>query len=166
MRIEEFNAMDAAQAAGVVRPCADIDAFVDGLVAGRPYADAPALLDRARELAGRWSEAEVDHALRDHPRIGERPAATSSGAMSRSEQAGVDPADAELAARLAEGNRRYEERFGRIYLVRAKGRSAEELLGLLEHRLGNDDATEASVVKEQLGEIALLRLRTLFEEAA
>jgi 2-oxo-4-hydroxy-4-carboxy-5-ureidoimidazoline decarboxylase len=166
VRIEEFNAMDAAAAAELVRPCAAIDSFVEGLVAGRPYADVPALLDGARVLAETWTDAEVDAALRDHPRIGERPAEGSAGAaMSRSEQAGVDPADADLQRRLAEGNRRYEERFGRIYLVRAKGRSAEELLGILEQRLDNDDAAEADVVRAQLGEIAVLRLAGLFDDA-
>ena len=63
-------------------------------------------------------------ALADHPRIGERPTgAGAAAAMSGREQAGVDPADDELRRRLADGNRRYEERFGRIYLVRAAGRS-------------------------------------------
>jgi len=42
---------------------------------------------------------------------------------------------------LVEGNREYEERFGHVYLVRADGRSAEELLAVLRERLGNDPAT-------------------------
>jgi 2-oxo-4-hydroxy-4-carboxy-5-ureidoimidazoline decarboxylase len=78
--------------------------------------------------------------------------------MSGREQAGVDPADDELQRRLADGNRRYEERFGRIYLVRAAGRSGAELLDLLEQRLTNDPATELAVTRGQLAEIALLRL--------
>jgi OHCU decarboxylase len=77
----------------------------------------------------------------------------------------LDPADADLAERLRNGNLAYEERFGRIYLARAKGRSGEELLALLEHRLGNDPATELGVTKEQLAEIALLRLTDLVEDA-
>ena len=71
---------------------------------------------------------------------------------------GLDPADDELRTRLADGNRRYEERFGRIYLVRAAGRSGAELLDLLEQRLTNDPDTELGVTRGQLAEIALLRL--------
>jgi 2-oxo-4-hydroxy-4-carboxy-5-ureidoimidazoline decarboxylase len=82
--------------------------------------------------------------------------------MSRSEQSGIDPADAEITARLAAGNAAYEERFGRIYLVRAAGRSATDLLDLLEERLTHDPETELAVTTEQLGEIALLRLEGLF----
>ena len=66
--------------------------------------------------------------------------------MSSAEQAGV-PDDDDVLARLAEGNRRYEETFGRIYLVRAKGRTAEEMLVLLEERLRNDPDAELLVVE-------------------
>ena len=61
----------------------------------------------------------------------------------------------------APGNLAYEERFGRIYLVRAKGRSGEDLLAFLEERLDNDPDTELEVTKGQLAEIALLRLTDL-----
>lgn len=162
MRIDEFNALPADRAAELVRPCADIDSFVETLVAHRPYADRDALLATARSAAQAWTVAEVEQALADHPRIGERPPAdTPAAAMSSREQAGVDPADTDLQARLAEGNRRYEERFGRIYLVRAAGRTGPELLHLLEQRLDHDPETELEVTRGQLAEIALLRLEGL-----
>jgi 2-oxo-4-hydroxy-4-carboxy-5-ureidoimidazoline decarboxylase len=159
VRIEEFDRLDAEAAAAVLRPCVAIEGWVAALVAARPYGDATALHARAAELAAAWTDAEVASALADHPRIGERHAgAGASAAMSRSEQAGV-PDDADVQDRLADGNRRYEERFDRIYLVRAAGRSAEEMLAFLEERLGNDDATERAVTRGQLGEIAVLRLQ-------
>jgi 2-oxo-4-hydroxy-4-carboxy-5-ureidoimidazoline decarboxylase len=36
---------------------------------------------------------------------------------------------------LREGNARYEARFGRVFLIRAKGRSGEDILQALERRL-------------------------------
>ena len=162
MRIEELNAMADDEVAAVLRACAAIDSWVHVLTAGRPYDDPADLLATARAQAATWTPAEVEGALADHPRIGERP--TGSGAAadhSRREQGGLDPADTDLAERLRAGNLAYEERFGRIYLVRAKGRSGEELAALLERRLGNDPATELAVTKEQLAEIALLRLTDL-----
>lgn len=162
MRIDELNGLPARDAAALLRSCADIDAWVAHLVAARPYPDADALVAAADAAAARWSRAEVEEALAQHPRIGERPAgADAAAAHSRAEQAGVDPADTALAARLAEGNRRYEERFGRIYLVRARGRTGAELLGLLEERLANDPATELAVTTQQLREIAVLRVAEL-----
>ncbi|MGY2079578.1 2-oxo-4-hydroxy-4-carboxy-5-ureidoimidazoline decarboxylase [Modestobacter sp. SYSU DS0657] len=162
MHLAEFDDLPAADAAALVRQCADVPSFVSTLVAGRPYADVGALLTAARAHAATWTDDEVTAALADHPRIGERSTGTGpADARSDREQAGVDPADADLQRRLAEGNRRYEERFGRIYLVRAAGRTGPELLDLLEQRLGNDPATELAVTRAQLAEIALLRLEGL-----
>ncbi|MFJ9388412.1 2-oxo-4-hydroxy-4-carboxy-5-ureidoimidazoline decarboxylase [Nocardioides sp. NPDC101246] len=162
MPLAEFDALPADEAEGVVAPCVAIPSWAAGLVAGRPYADVGALLATAERLASAWTDEEVEGALADHPRIGERHASDgASAALSAREQAGVDPADAEVQARLRAGNVAYEEQFGRIYLVRAAGRSAEEMLALLEERLENDPATEITVTRGQLAEIALLRLRGL-----
>jgi 2-oxo-4-hydroxy-4-carboxy-5-ureidoimidazoline decarboxylase len=162
LQLEEFNAMSATEAAAAVRPCVDIDSWVSGVVDGRPYAGPADLLERADLLARAWTPVEVEQALADHPRIGERHTGSGASAqMSGSEQAGVDPRDADVQRRLAEGNAAYEERFDRIYLVRAAGRSAEEILALLEERLGNDPDTELAVTSGQLREIALLRLEGL-----
>jgi len=159
--LDELNAMDDGAAAASVRACVDIDRWVADVVTGRPYPDVSSLLELASRRADTWTDNEVAAALADHPRIGERHRGTgASAAMSSAEQSGVGD-DAELRARLADGNRRYEETFDRIYLVRAAGRSAEELLDLLEQRLGNDPETERRVTREQLAEIALLRLEGL-----
>ncbi|MFE6509036.1 2-oxo-4-hydroxy-4-carboxy-5-ureidoimidazoline decarboxylase [Nocardioides sp. NPDC057767] len=162
VKIAEFDALPAAEAEALVTPCVAIPSWATGLVAGRPYTDADDLLATAERLAAAWTDEEVEAALADHPRIGERHAGDGeSAALSAREQAGVDPADVEVQARLRAGNAAYEERFGRIYLVRAAGRSAEEMLALLEERLENDPATEIAVTRAQLAEIALLRLRGL-----
>ena len=165
MRLSELHALPAPEAGEVLRACADVDSWVDALVAGRPYADRVSLLADAAERAVSWTDVEVEAALADHPRIGERhQGAGASAAMSAREQSGVDSADAAVAARLAEGNRRYEEAFGRVYLVRAAGRTAAEMLDLLEQRLTHDPATELAVTRGQLAEIALLRLGAVVEE--
>jgi len=165
MRIEDFDALPDAEAAAALRACADVPGWVDALVAGRPYGSAETLVVAADERARAWTPADVEVALADHPRIGEKAAGTGVSAdHSRVEQAGVDAADPTFAERMRAGNLRYEERFGRIYLVRAKGRTGEEMLAFLEQRLGNDEATELAVTAGQLREIALLRLRTLLGE--
>lgn len=84
--------------------------------------------------------------------------------MSRSEQSGVDPADAEVQEALRVGNRAYEERFDRVFLIRAAGRRADEILASLQERLHNAEDDEERVVAEQLREIALLRLKGVVTE--
>jgi 2-oxo-4-hydroxy-4-carboxy-5-ureidoimidazoline decarboxylase len=163
VQLDELNAMAAAEADAAVRPCVDIDAWVAAVVDARPYGALADLLALADAQARTWTPAEVEAALADHPRIGERHAGSGASArLSGDEQAGVDPRDADVQRRLAEGNAAYEARFDRIFLVRAAGRSAEEILGLLEQRLTNDPETEIAVTSGQLREIALLRLEGLF----
>jgi len=58
-----------------------------------------------------------------------------------------------------EGNRQYEDKFGHIFLIRAAGRSAEEILACLQQRLQNSAGRERVETAIQLREIALLRLR-------
>jgi 2-oxo-4-hydroxy-4-carboxy-5-ureidoimidazoline decarboxylase len=159
VQIEEFNALGPAAAGDALRSCVAIDGFVDTLVAARPYADLDELLAAAAAHAEHWTPDQVEGALADHPRIGARP--TTGDEQARREQSGVGD-DADLHRRLRDGNRRYEERFGRIYLVRAAGRTGEQMLALLEERLTNDPATELRVTAEQLAEITLLRLEGLF----
>jgi 2-oxo-4-hydroxy-4-carboxy-5-ureidoimidazoline decarboxylase len=101
----------------------------------------------------------VDAALAHHPRIGERIEASGVEAgFSRREQAGAG-SDAASAAAWVAANREYEDRFDRIFLIRAAGRTRQEMLAHLRDRLGNDPATEARVRAGQLAEIALLRLQ-------
>ena len=81
--------------------------------------------------------------------------------MSTTEQSGVDPDDSGIRAELVEVNRAYEERFGFTYIVRAAGRSGEEMLALARQRLSNDPATEREVAAGQQREITRLRLRRM-----
>lgn len=157
-KLTDFNSGAPGDAAALVRPCLDVDRWVEEVVAGRPYADHEALFDRARSAAQPFTADEMEGALAHHPRIGEAPTDPSTEAdLSRGEQATLD-LDADVQARLAEGNRRYEERFERVFLIRAAGRTSRQILEQLESRLGHDDETEARVTAEQLREIALLRL--------
>lgn len=165
MKLAEFNAADPSAAATTLRPCVDVTRWVDAVAAARPFASKAALLEFASSAADPFSAAEVEAALAHHPRIGERPtAAGTEAAMSRSEQAGVDPADADAATALAHGNREYEEKFGRVFLIRAAGRTAPEILDSLNRRLTNSPTEEDTIVAQQLREIAVLRLEGLISE--
>ncbi len=137
--------------------------WVDDVLASAPYPTVEALLSRAAEAADPLTPAEIDEALAHHPRIGERPAGDGAEArFSRREQASADAGDAGLAARIAAGNAAYERRFGRVFLIRAAGRSRAEILAELDRRITLDDAAELRMVGEQLREIALLRLGATF----
>ncbi|WP_380173330.1 2-oxo-4-hydroxy-4-carboxy-5-ureidoimidazoline decarboxylase [Kineococcus sp. DHX-1] len=162
MQLIELEALDAPRCEGVLRTCCDAPAWAARVAAARPFGSVETLLSTAATDLAATSEQDVDAALAAHPRIGER----SESATSRREQAGALAADEDVLRRLAEGNRRYEERFGHVYLVFATGRSADELLALLEQRLENDPATERQVLRRELAAITVLRLRRLLGEDA
>ncbi|WP_309068043.1 2-oxo-4-hydroxy-4-carboxy-5-ureidoimidazoline decarboxylase [Microbacterium sp.] len=168
MLLTDFDRLPADDAATVVRVWADVPWWIDRIVSERPFASAAALEARAAELTADWTQDDLDAALAQHPRIGERASgAGSDAAHSRREQSAMTEADASTAARIAAGNAEYERRFGRVFLIRAAGRSPEEMLAALQRRLGNDPEAEWREAAGQLAEIAVLRLRsTVTEEEA
>jgi 2-oxo-4-hydroxy-4-carboxy-5-ureidoimidazoline decarboxylase len=162
-----FDHADADELERRLTVCLASEEWARRVVVGRPYRTLEALESAAMAAALALSDEGLAEALAAHPRIGERPDGDDEAAAhSRREQAGVQigaQTDDATAERLRLANRAYEERFGHVFLVRAAGRSAEEVLRLAQDRLGNDPLTEAGIVRHQLGEIAVLRLQDLLD---
>ena len=160
-----FNQLSHEEARARLLPCVAIPGWADELVRGRPYPSRGALFRAAHACAQTWNENALTLALRAHPRIGEKPAGVQAeAAFSRQEQGAVNDRDALLAQALREGNARYEARFGRVFLIRAKGRSGEDILQALDARLKNSDVQEVQAALAQLREITLLRLEGVVSE--
>jgi 2-oxo-4-hydroxy-4-carboxy-5-ureidoimidazoline decarboxylase len=158
--LEEFNHEAADRAAEALRACNAAPSFAAQVLAGRPYPDAEALVARVAQVARALPWPEVAAALAAHPRIGDRVEGASAEAQaSRREQSSMGGAGADVRTALADGNRAYEQRFDHVFLIRAAGRSPEEMLAELRRRLGNDEATERAEVTEQLAQITALRVR-------
>ena len=95
-------------------------------------------------------------AMKAHPRIGER--GGDAPRSSEREQSQAMRSSAETLAALASENRRYEERFGHVFLIFASGRSGEEILVELRRRMRNNATAELQEAKHELRRIALMRL--------
>ena len=157
--LNHFNQLSGEEAVSLLAPCVAVPGWAAALAAGRPWRSRADLLNAAQRLMAAWGEAELTEALSAHPRIGEKPAGSQAhAALSRQEQGSVDERDAALAQALKEGNARYEARFGRVFLIRAKGRSGGEILAALSRRLQNSERAELEDALAQLREITLLRL--------
>lgn len=166
MHLEDFNSEARAQAERTVTTWADVPEWVAAVVRDRPYASVEALAETADRAAQSWGEAELEQALARHPRIGERVDGDGAeAAASRSEQSSMNDAPEDISAAIAAGNLEYERRFGRVFLIRAAGRSPQKMLSELQRRLRHDPATEAAEAVDQLRQIVALRLRGTFEEA-
>ncbi|MEP6650420.1 MAG: 2-oxo-4-hydroxy-4-carboxy-5-ureidoimidazoline decarboxylase [Lapillicoccus sp.] len=158
--VSALNRLSADEAEGLLRSCLDVPRWVEEVERGRPYAGWAALREAAEQSAATLTNDELEAALTRHPRIGERAGTGHDAEHSQREQSDVDPDDDDTAARLAAGNAAYEQRFDRVFLIRAAGRAAEEILAELDRRLDNDDRTERDETVQQLSEIAVLRLES------
>jgi hydroxyisourate hydrolase len=149
----------------LLRSCLAVPRWVEQVADGAPFASAADLLGRARRAAEPLREDEIASALADHPRIGERPRGEGRSAVfSRTEQRAPDADDPALAEAIAAGNAAYEQRFGRVFLIRASGRSRAEVHAEQRRRLALDDEADLRIVAGELREIALLRLERLLAD--
>lgn len=163
--LNHFNQLEQGEAIRLLAPCVAIPAWTTALIQGRPYPTVAALMARAEQIQQTWGEAELTEALSAHPRIGEKPTGQQAhAALSRQEQSSVNQDDSLLAQALKEGNAKYEARFGRVFLIRAKGRTGEEILQALTQRLNHSEAQEVHEALNQLREITLLRVAGVISE--
>ncbi|HKB33136.1 MAG TPA: 2-oxo-4-hydroxy-4-carboxy-5-ureidoimidazoline decarboxylase [Candidatus Dormibacteraeota bacterium] len=132
------------------------------VASGWPYADLPALLDAADRAWADLAPSDWAEALQGHPRIGE--SGGSSPDASEREQRGVREVSDDVQSRLAEANRRYEARFGHVFLIAAAGKSADEILATLLARMDNDPVTEARVAAAEHRKIARMRLARMVSD--
>jgi len=161
-----FDVAPDRELRGRLCSCCAAEAWVEEMVAGRPYRSEAALYAASDHATAELDARGLEQALAGHPRIGDAAPAHGDGrsaAWSKGEQAGVATAGADLLGELAAANAAYEQRFGHVYLVCASGRSAAELLAVCQARLGNGPETERGVVLGELAKINRLRLGKLLE---
>ncbi len=147
--------------------CCGSKQWSDQMLALRPFDDETQLLQAAGTV---WEQLAPDdwlEAFAQHPKIGSvdnlRTRFPATGHWAAGEQQGVVAAPDRTLAQLAAGNRRYEDRFGYIYIVSATGKSAHQMLANLKERLVNDPDTELHLAAREQLNITRLRLRTLIE---
>jgi len=125
-----------------------------------------ALFERSDQLWAALDRADYLEAFSHHPQIGADPEQlrarfASISDWSSHEQAGMSAADEETIQRLARGNAAYLERFAYIFIVCATGKSAAEMLALLEARLPNEPDEELRIAAGEQAKITRLRLEKL-----
>ncbi|MFY9937367.1 MAG: 2-oxo-4-hydroxy-4-carboxy-5-ureidoimidazoline decarboxylase [Silvibacterium sp.] len=162
-----WNELATAEAAREILPCCGSQRWAHALARLRPLTDAEALLAQSDEIWWQLDPADWSEAFSSHPRIGEKKAPESATAKSadwsRQEQGGVACSSESIQEQLKRANDDYEQRFGRIYIVCASGKSVEEMLAILYRRLENDEASELREAAEQQRQITQLRLRKWLE---
>lgn len=161
--MERWNRLSVEEAEKEILPCCGSTAWARRIAGSRPLADEAALLAASDETWNNLSESDWAEAFRSHPRIGESTAAVSSetraATWSVQEQLGVAVGDDAVKTALAEANREYERRFHRICIVCATGKTAPEILQIVQRRIENDERAELHEAAEQQRQIMHLRLK-------
>ncbi len=166
MTLYNLNHFPKPARAEALRTCCGSSAWVASMLAIFPVADAATLL---REATTRWNqlrEADWREAFTHHPKIGSdvealRARFASTSTWAEGEQAAVKQASQATLEALATGNEDYERRFGYIFIVCATGKTAAEMLALLQTRLPNPPETEILIAAGEQDKITRLRLEKL-----
>jgi 2-oxo-4-hydroxy-4-carboxy-5-ureidoimidazoline decarboxylase len=163
--MESWQRLDTAQedaARALLQSCCGSTRWIDGMMGRRPFRDRSTLQAAARDVWFALGEADWREAFGHHPRIGDRESLQrrfpATAHLSAHEQRAVDEAPGDILNDLEQANRLYEEKFGYIFIVRASGRTAGEMLVLLRERLENDPRSEIETAAAQQAEITALRL--------
>lgn len=167
MSIEELNSLSTDKAHEEFFKCCGSTTWVNQLTGKKPFLNIEELIQSSDIIWANCSEQDGIEAFTHHPKIGDlknlEKKFISTKEWAGGEQSGVNIATHDTLVALAEGNEAYEKKFGYIFIVCATGKTAEEMLALLNARLTNDTATELKIAMSEQNKITHIRLNKLIE---
>ena len=166
MTISEFNLLNKDAKSALLQQCCGSKTWISKMLEEELPEDGETLLNVAEEKWSDCTEEDWREAFLHHPKIGDIEGLRkkfSKDQFAGGEQSLVNVASEQTLVALAKGNKEYEEKFGYIFIVCATGKSADEMLAILQSRLVNDPKKEIKIEMEEQNKITKLRLQKLFE---
>lgn len=165
MTLDNLNTLNSIQRAEALAKCCGATHWVNKMNEIFPVADEKILLHEAEKLWRQCSESDWLEAFTHHPKIGdvnslkEKYAATA--AWAEGEQSSVKESSLAVLQALSAGNAEYENKFGYIFIVCATGKTASEMLAMLQDRIKNKAADEIQIAAQEQNKITAIRLKKL-----
>ena len=160
--IERLNGLSTSHAASEMERFCGAAAWCYSMAERRPFQDRQAMKAAAEASFDAMTQADWLEAFSHHPKIGDiqslRMKFAGNRDWSAGEQAGVAVTGDDVMVRLADGNAAYERTFGFIFIVCATGKSAEEMLAMLQQRLSNEREKEIEIASREQRKITQLRI--------
>lgn len=157
-----LNAMTAAEFVSALSGVFEhTDWVAQRAAAARPFDTMPRLLEALRSTVTRASEAEQLALIRAHPQLRARSVqseALTAASASEQRRAGLQGATPAEAARLAELNTAYQQRFGFPFIIAVRGLDPASIIASGESRLTRERAAEVATALGEIGRIAGFRL--------
>lgn len=165
MTISDLNNLEKAQLVQELGKCCGSRSWINKMTEVFPVMDYDELADRADEKWAECKEEDWLEAFTHHPKIGDinslKEKFASTAQWASGEQSGMQNADDNILHALADANEAYEKKFGFIFIVCATGKSASQMLELLEMRMKNERDYELRVAAAEQAKITKLRLEKL-----
>lgn len=163
--LANINSASAEMARQQLQRCCGSSRWVEAMILRRPFADASELFEASDQIWYKLTPEDWLEAFSHHPRIGGKDSLRAKFASTRQwsqgEQSGANTASEEVLDALAQGNDEYVEKFGYIFIVCATGKSAEEMLSLLQERLKSNPDSEIQTAMQEQSKITRIRLEKL-----
>ena len=167
--IEHINQLPLSDFTEALYRCCASSRWANQMATAAPYTSTESLQDKAVDIWSALSNEDYLEAFKGHPMIGAdldalRKKFTHTSEWSEGEQAGMQSASETVLKRLQKANVEYLSRFGYIFIVCATGKSASEMLKMLETRLSNASDVEISIAAGEQQKITTIRLNKWFEQ--
>lgn len=168
LKLDRLNSLDPGQAETEFLKCCGSEEWAKRMIVERPFEDFNDLIAKADNVWWLLEPQDWLEAFQSHPKIGqkkpEQQTSAEAQAWSEEEQSGTRNSTRKTAEALEALNNVYEEKFGHIFIICATGKTSEEMLGIMRHRLVNNPDEElrnAAVEQAKITQLRLMKLMTI-----
>ena len=165
MTLQELNNLRQDQFRMEISKCCGSSNWVDYMTEKLPFASEKKLLSEAESVWQNCMKEDWIEAFSYHPKIGDienlEKKFASTSKWAEQEQGEMDNSNKEIVQQFARLNQQYENRYGYIFIVFATGKSAQEMMELLENRINNNPEDEIKIAAAEQNKITKLRLQKL-----
>ncbi len=165
MTLTELNNLNPEQLKTTLSTCCGSSVWVEKLSSIFPILNKEVLFEEAQKIWTSCTEQDWVEAFRHHPKIGDisslQKKIANTAHWAANEQSSVSTASKNTIEELAKLNEAYEIKFGFIFIVCATGKSAEEMLRLIQLRMNNSKNQELENAMKEQNKITLLRLKKI-----
>jgi 2-oxo-4-hydroxy-4-carboxy-5-ureidoimidazoline decarboxylase len=166
LNIQLLNAQSSAQLFIDLEKCCGSSEWIKKVIDARPFIHRENLFQISDDIWAKLNEDDYLEAFTHHPQIGDiesmKKKFTSTANWAENEQKGSNQASIEVLSALKIANQKYLVKFGFIFIVCATGKTAQQMLDLLNQRMPNDRESEIQIAALEQNKITHLRIEKLF----
>ncbi|KAG5180412.1 putative OHCU decarboxylase [Tribonema minus] len=157
-----LNALPPQRARAELLRCCTCNRWADEVLRHMPFSSESQARNTLDACWAAMGPQEWLEAFSAHPRIGagggdhKKPSGWEA-----EEQKGAATAGQQVLQGLREWNRKYDDKFGFVFLICATGKSADEMLAALRARYHHHASTEMAVAAEEHRKITQIRFTKL-----